>query len=422
MHKHNHIVFIIFILQVTTIISSDNSGRPSIKTQVDLITQKKAERLKEAESAVKKLDMHSALSHNDRQQSSKLANHPSEQRTATSTSPTSSHLSDINWPIDKDSYTDTWEIEAEKHPGIPLPFLDPRDHNPPLMPANKRPKTFIQWINQQVGHGLVAQEEIPLATPIAPYTGKVEKHNDAEEGGPNQNPYILSISPDYCIDGTKSTEARFANHSFNPNAMYTFFKDPKSGMNQLWITAVKRIKHGEEVRCDYSPRYWFNLKIMPTESPSNGRIAMLTNTSHLQEYNLMAYADNQPESELPLVDGEPCTSQLTLIYNKNQFEIALLKKVYPGMALIQTDNKVIMVLITGRIMRQPDNILDRATKEESAVRRIAIAMTPIAIEIQAGQQPTIIDNQVFEEDAYIRAAYNQLRERINPRAAEKYFK
>ena len=108
------------------------------------------------------------------------------------------------------------------------------------------------------GQGLFAKVDIPEAVKIIEYTGeRVTKEEAARRERlylelSHTNPdigssYVFELPDEnYDIDGFHSGDAKFINHSCNPNAEYIY-----EGENRIWVTSIKYISRGEEITMNY---------------------------------------------------------------------------------------------------------------------------------------------------------------------------
>ena len=108
------------------------------------------------------------------------------------------------------------------------------------------------------GRGLYATRDIKEGTRIIDYVGKLITKKQTEESAKfaNANPiYLFNINKRYDLDGDVSwNTARLINHSCSNNCDYN-----GSGL-KLWVVAIKDIKKGNELTCDYGFSYDENFK------------------------------------------------------------------------------------------------------------------------------------------------------------------
>ena len=111
------------------------------------------------------------------------------------------------------------------------------------------------------GLGLVAACNITKLTKIINYVGNIITKKQTEENPKfdNSKPiYLFNLNSRYDLDGDVSwNTARLINHSCSNNCDY----DGK-GL-KLWVTAIKDIKKGEEITCDYGFSYDSDYKQFP---------------------------------------------------------------------------------------------------------------------------------------------------------------
>ena len=102
------------------------------------------------------------------------------------------------------------------------------------------------------GKGVFAKRKIPKGSRIIEYKGKRRKILDllAEQSESHRaNPYIFHLHESVVIDGaTRGNDARFINHSCEPNCEAYTFDD------RVYIYASRDIRRGEELTFDYQLR------------------------------------------------------------------------------------------------------------------------------------------------------------------------
>ena len=116
------------------------------------------------------------------------------------------------------------------------------------------------------GRGLYATQDIKEGTRIIDYIGKIitKKQTEVSDKFDNAKPiYLFDLNNRYDMDGDVSwNTARLINHSCANNCDY----DGK-GL-KLWVTAIKNIKKGEELTCDYGFGYDTDYKQFPCKCGS----------------------------------------------------------------------------------------------------------------------------------------------------------
>lgn len=118
----------------------------------------------------------------------------------------------------------------------------------------------IAWINQRVGYGVFANEEIAKNTCIGEYTGLIRKRSWFE--GDN-NIYCFEYpieeykrSP-YVIDARLiGNHTRFINHSETPNLSSALVYH--QGKRHVILYANEKVHKGSQLCYDYGPNYWKN--------------------------------------------------------------------------------------------------------------------------------------------------------------------
>ena len=116
------------------------------------------------------------------------------------------------------------------------------------------------------GRGLYASRDIKEGTKIIDYIGKIITNKEADESNKYDNKkkiYLFNLNKKYSIDGDFSYNiAGLVNHSCNNNCDYN-----GKGL-KIWITAIKDIKKGEEITCDYGFGYDEDYKQFPCKCGS----------------------------------------------------------------------------------------------------------------------------------------------------------
>ena len=111
------------------------------------------------------------------------------------------------------------------------------------------------------GRGLYATKDIKEGTKIINYVGKIITKKKSEESNKfdNSKPiYLFDLNSKYDLDGdVPFNTARLINHSCQNNCEYE-----GKGL-KLWVVAIKDIKKGEEITCDYGFSYDSDYKQFP---------------------------------------------------------------------------------------------------------------------------------------------------------------
>ena len=98
------------------------------------------------------------------------------------------------------------------------------------------------------GRGVYAAKRIRKDSVIIEYTGEVIDAKEADRRyQDNPSTYLFTLDDDRYIDGlADGNEARFINHSCNPNCVAYLEED-----DRIVIHALRKIKPGEELTYDY---------------------------------------------------------------------------------------------------------------------------------------------------------------------------
>ena len=111
------------------------------------------------------------------------------------------------------------------------------------------------------GRGLYATKDIKEGTKIIDYVGKIitKKKTEVSDKFDNSKPiYLFNLNSRYDLDGdVQFNTARLINHSCYNNCEYE-----GKGL-KLWVVAIKDIKKGDELTCDYGFSYDSDYKQFP---------------------------------------------------------------------------------------------------------------------------------------------------------------
>ncbi len=123
------------------------------------------------------------------------------------------------------------------------------------------------------GRGLYAAKNIKNGTKIINYVGKIitKKQTEKSNKFDNKKPiYLFNLNNKYDLDGKVSwNTARLINHSCSNNCDYE-----GKGL-KLWVTAIKDIKKGEELTCDYGFGYDEDYKQFPCKCGSRNCVGYI---------------------------------------------------------------------------------------------------------------------------------------------------
>jgi uncharacterized protein len=100
------------------------------------------------------------------------------------------------------------------------------------------------------GRGVFASRAIRKGTKILEYTGPIVTADEADKiGAESENGHthtmLFQIDKDRVIDGTRGGDARYINHSCDPNCEAVQYGD------KIFIEALRAINKGEELVYDY---------------------------------------------------------------------------------------------------------------------------------------------------------------------------
>ena len=121
------------------------------------------------------------------------------------------------------------------------------------------PAVSIHWIDENVGYGLFAEEDLSQGSYVGEYTGIV-RENDKRYIEPLNNycyryPVLDDLGRDYVIDAIQGHLTRFINHSFLPNLKptYSYYE----GFYHLIFVAISPIKKYSQLTYNYGRNYWY---------------------------------------------------------------------------------------------------------------------------------------------------------------------
>lgn len=108
------------------------------------------------------------------------------------------------------------------------------------------PKTAVKR-SRVHGKGLFAGEDVAAGAPIIEYGGERITRAEARRRIQAGHEHVLAIDARTAIDGTvDGTDARFANHSCEPNAEWMVYK------KRAFLIANQPIAKGAEITWDYA--------------------------------------------------------------------------------------------------------------------------------------------------------------------------
>lgn len=101
------------------------------------------------------------------------------------------------------------------------------------------------------GKGVFAKRDIRKGTKILEYTGKIVSREEADEIGTttvdgHTHTMLFTIDDERVIDGNVGGDAKYINHSCDPNAEAIQYDD-----DRIWIEAKRAIPKGQEIVYDY---------------------------------------------------------------------------------------------------------------------------------------------------------------------------
>lgn len=124
--------------------------------------------------------------------------------------------------------------------------------------------SHIRLVDEDVGYGLFAQEDLPEGSFVGEYAGIVRENNDHTwiSNYLYSYPLLDEIGRNYVIDAHSGSLTRFINHSYKPNLQATYgFVD---GFFHMILLTILPIKKGTQFTYNYGKNYWY-IRSQPKE-------------------------------------------------------------------------------------------------------------------------------------------------------------
>lgn len=155
--------------------------------------------------------------------------------------------------------------------GIKRELLDPEDVlTSEIMSEN--PEIRVRFMNHRIGYGLFANEFISKGRRIKRYAGELKCLLDDKREHMLYGICLASVPTagtskySIIVDAQRiGNETRFANHSYDPNAMIRFCTEEDPRFLGPWLIAGRDIQPGEEIVWDYGSEYWRALGQIPVD-------------------------------------------------------------------------------------------------------------------------------------------------------------
>lgn len=147
---------------------------------------------------------------------------------------------------------DAWKKLNTKYNKLRKKFQEQEDDDPKPPKIKKRKKPlFVVKESGIHGRGVFAAKDIRKGKPVIEYKGEhisqdVANERFEEKDGEHHHTVLFTIDDDTVIDASsKGNEARFINHSCDPNCEAIQYG------RRIFIESVRDIKKGEELTYDY---------------------------------------------------------------------------------------------------------------------------------------------------------------------------
>lgn len=148
----------------------------------------------------------------------------------------------------------------------------------PINQQGKKPDARVQKIGEKMGYGLVAHEFIPKGTLIEIYTGEFQSSSSVDSFSNNRYVVAVDRSDERCLvinAETVGNKARFANHSYCPNAELVRCESLQGGFIAAGLVSCSDIQPGEQILWNYGTSYWKSLGVVPEELYGEGKKLIL---------------------------------------------------------------------------------------------------------------------------------------------------
>lgn len=117
--------------------------------------------------------------------------------------------------------------------------------------------SLLKYIDEQVGYGLFAAEDLSQGSFIGEYAGIVRENNNHLWISDYLYSYPLQdeIGRNYVIDAHSGSLTRFINHSYQPNLQATYaYID---GFFHMILLVISPIRKGTQFTFNYGKNYWY---------------------------------------------------------------------------------------------------------------------------------------------------------------------
>ncbi len=106
------------------------------------------------------------------------------------------------------------------------------------------------------GTGVFARRKLAAGSHVIQYEGRLITHGQADkeygDGGETGHTFLFTLNSRYIIDANVGgTDARWINHSCDPNCQAVLVEGKSRKYDEVHIEALRDIKRGEELTYDY---------------------------------------------------------------------------------------------------------------------------------------------------------------------------
>lgn len=108
------------------------------------------------------------------------------------------------------------------------------------------------------GNGVFAARRLPAGQRLIQYRGQVVTHDEADDrydgSVESGHTFLFTLNDQYIVDANRrGNDARWINHSCDPNCQATIVEDPRGNpaRDRIFIETIRPIARGEELTYDY---------------------------------------------------------------------------------------------------------------------------------------------------------------------------
>lgn len=124
---------------------------------------------------------------------------------------------------------------------------------------------YIKFVNDAVGYGVFAENDIDKGIIVGEYTGHAIPVSEVKKIINHDDSYTIGPTHGVVVDAKKCGNiTRFINHSAKPNLLAVAFKN--CGYPCIVLVTTEPIKKDQQLFFDYGEKYWDGREIQPVET------------------------------------------------------------------------------------------------------------------------------------------------------------